>query len=177
MKVSDMSKEDKFTLSCVVGSAMIFLVAPWLPACGEASATTPQFDIPQTIQTMPPMGIVMDRPAVGAFASEVTSCELTVSTTAEELGPKNCDSGAKFAGTDIHALKCGPSKANPNDSAECVCVGASDVNTSDDDECYPVGGCSDAQESSINVAGRKVFAVRYAGNDVTLECIFGRGNP
>jgi hypothetical protein len=126
---------------------------------------------------MPPMGIVLQRPETGAFASEVTSCELTVSTTAEELHPQNCDSGAKMANTGIHALKCGPSKANPNDSAECVCVGASDVNTSDDDECYPVGGCADAQEASINVAGREVHAVRYAGNDVTLECIFGRGNP
>jgi hypothetical protein len=178
MKVSEMNREEKFTLSCVVGSALIFLIVPWLPACGEASATTPQFDIPQTIQTMPPMGIVLQRPETGAFLSEVTGCELTVSTTAEELHPKNCDAGSRMGDTGIHALKCGPSHANPDDDAECICIGDANVTmTGDDDECYPVGGCADAQEYSVNVAGRKVWAVRYGSNDVTLECILGTGNP
>lgn len=109
----------------------------------------------------------LKEPAAAAYVPQTRGYEVTCGSTATSLKPTDWST--------IHSVTCAPSKETPDDSGDCVCIGASDLN--DTDECFPVGGCSRAIQASIAIDGSAYCMREDGAADVVLVCLAGRGSP
>lgn len=107
----------------------------------------------------------------GPTLREVEAFAVDCGATATRIRPAD----GFLSSNGLHAFSCFVSRASPDDSASCACIGGAGVDQSD--ECYPIGGCAAAENTQISVDGDAYCLTQTGDAGVMLRCLGGVGVP